>query len=337
MNISDYKGVMVFAERRNGTVQKIAYELLGMGRGIADRLEEPLIAVLVGAGLGDAEAAELIAQGADKVVLIDHPDLGVYMTEPYTKALAKAIEAFRPGIVFIGASTIGRDLAPRVSARARTGLTADCTGLAVEDDTRNLLMTRPAFGGNIMATIVCPAHRPQMSTVRPGVMRKLERNPSRKGEVVRLDIEIGPADRNVEILEVVVEKAVKKNIEEATVLVSGGRGLGNVGNFRKLDALAGELGGLVSASRAVVDAGWTGQERQVGQTGKTVRPDLYLALGISGMIQHIAGMEDSEYIIAVNKNASAPIFEYADLGIVTDANKLVPALVEELREAKAAR
>jgi electron transfer flavoprotein alpha subunit len=337
MNISEYKGVMVFAERRNGAVQKIAYELLGMGRGIADKLEESLVAVLIGAGLSGVEATELIAQGADKVVLIDHPDLGVYMTEPYTKALVKAIGTLKPGIVFIGATTIGRDLAPRASARVKTGLTADCTGLAVEDGTRNLMMTRPAFGGNIMATIICPEHRPQMSTVRPGVMRKLERDPSRKGEVVRLNVEICAADRNVEILEVVAEKAAKKSIEEATVLVSGGRGLGNAENFRRLEALADELGGLVSASRAVVDAGWVGQERQVGQTGKTVRPDLYLALGISGMIQHIAGMEDSEYIVAVNKNAGAPIFEYADLGIVTDANKLVPALVEELREARAAQ
>ncbi len=337
MDISGYKGVMVFAEQRRGQVQKIAYELLGMGRGIADSLEEPLIAVLVGAGLTDAQAAELIYQGADKVVLVDHPELAVYMTEPYTKALVAAIEAFKPGIGFVGATTIGRDLAPRVSARVKTGLTADCTSLEVEDGTRNLMMTRPAFGGNIMATIICPEHRPQMSTVRPGVMRKLERDPSRKGEVVRLPVEILPEDKNVEILEVVVEKAAKKNIEEATVLVSGGRGLGNAENFNRLHVLADELGGLVSASRAVVDSGWAGADRQVGQTGKTVRPDLYIACGISGMIQHIAGMEDSEFIVAVNKNAGAPIFEYADLGIVTDVNKLVPALAEELRAAKAER
>lgn len=336
MNISDYKGVMVFAEQRRGSVQKIAYELLGVGRRIADTLQEPLVALLIGSKLPDSAAKELIAQGADKVVVVDDPALDVYMTEPYAKAMTAAIEAYKPGVVFTGATTIGRDLAPRVSARVKTGLTADCTGLEVEDGTRNLLMTRPAFGGNIMATIVCPEHRPQMSTVRPGVMRKLERDEARAGTVERLDAKITAADLNVEILEVVVEKAEKKNIEEANVLISGGRGLGNLDNFNRLQGIADELGGLVSASRAVVDAGWVGQDRQVGQTGKTVRPDVYFACGISGMIQHIAGMEDSEFIVAINKNAGAPIFEYADIGIVADINKVVPALVEELRAAKAA-
>ncbi|MBU0926804.1 MAG: electron transfer flavoprotein subunit alpha/FixB family protein [Spirochaetes bacterium] len=336
MNISEYKGVMVFAEQRSGQVQKIAYELLGVGRRIADTLGEPLVALLVGSGVTDAQAKDLIAQGADEVLIADDPALAVYMTEPYAKAMTLAIETRKPGIVFTGATTIGRDLAPRVSARVRTGLTADCTGLEVEDGTRNLLMTRPAFGGNIMATIICPEHRPQMSTVRPGVMRKLERDDSRTGTVKRLGLKIEAADKNVEILEAVVEKAAKKSIEEASVLVSGGRGLGTPENFEKLNGVAAELGGLVSASRAVVDAGWVGQDRQVGQTGKTVRPDVYIACGISGMIQHIAGMEDSEFIVAVNKNAGAPIFEYSDIGIVTDVNKLVPALVEELRAVKAA-
>ncbi len=334
MNISDYKGVMVFAEQRGGAIQKIAYELLGVGRGIADTLEEPLIAVLIGSGLEEAQGRDLIAQGADTVLLVDDPGLGVYMTEPYTKALVHAIEACKPGICFVGATTIGRDLAPRVSARVKTGLTADCTSLEVEDGSRNLLMTRPAFGGNIMATIICPEHRPQMSTVRPGVMRKLERDEARAGEIRRLDFALEPEDLNVEILEVVTEKAAKKSIEEASVLVSGGRGLGNPENFKQLKGLAEELGGMVSASRALVDAGWVGAERQVGQTGKTVRPDLYIACGISGMIQHIAGMEDSEFIVAINKKRDAPIFEYADLGIVCDVNKLIPALVEELKQAK---
>jgi electron transfer flavoprotein alpha subunit len=240
-------------------------------------------------------------------------------------------------MVFVGATTIGRDLAPRVSARVKTGLTADCTKLEVEDGTRNLLMTRPAFGGNIMATIVCPEHRPQMSTVRPGVMRKLEREPSRKGEIARFEVSLSPADLNVEILEEVTEKAKKKSIDEASVLVSGGRGLGKNENFEKLYPLAEELGGQVAASRAVVDSGWASADMQVGQTGRTVRPDLYIACGISGMIQHIAGMEDSGYIIAINKNAGAPIFEYADLGIVTDVTKLIPALTEEIKAAKASR
>jgi len=327
---------MVFAEQRRGSVQKIAYELLGVGRRIADTLQEPLVALLIGSKLPDSAAKELIAQGADKVIVVDDPALDVYMTEPYAKAMTKAIDTYKPGIVFTGATTIGRDLAPRVSARVKTGLTADCTGLEIEDGTRNLLMTRPAFGGNIMATIVCPEHRPQMSTVRAGVMRKLERDETRKGTVERLDVKIEAKDKNVEILEVVVEKATKKNIEDANVLISGGRGMGNLDNYNRLQGIADELGGLVSASRAVVDAGWVGQDKQVGQTGKTVRPDVYFACGISGMIQHIAGMEDSEFIVAINKNASAPIFEYADIGIVADINKVVPALVEELKAAKAA-
>ncbi len=337
MDISSYHGVLVFAEQRNGQIQKVVNELLGIGREIADKLEEPLMAVLIGGGLTAAHAADLIAQGADKVIVVDHPDLAVYRTEPYTKALAQVIETFKPGIGFVGATTLGRDLAPRVSARVKTGLTADCTTLEIEDGSRNLLMTRPAFGGNIMATIICPEHRPQMSTVRPGVMRKLERDERRTGEVIPFSVDLGPNDLNVEVLEVVTEQATLKNIEEAHVLVAGGRGVGTLENFGRLQGLASELGGMVAASRAAVDAGWVGQESQVGQTGKTVRPDLYIACGISGMIQHIAGMEESEFIVAVNKKADAPIFEYADLGIVTDVNRLVPALVEELKLAKAER
>ncbi len=335
MDISSYHGVLVFAEQRNGQIQKVVFELLGIGREIADRLEEPLTAVLIGSGLTEAHSADLIAQGADRVILVDHPHLEIYRTEPYTKALAQVIEAFKPGIGFVGATTLGRDLAPRVSARVKTGLTADCTSLEIEDGSRNLLMTRPAFGGNIMATIICPEHRPQMSTVRPGVMRKRERDDQRKGEVLVFSPELGPDDLNVEILEVVTERATLKNIEEASVLVAGGRGMGSGDNFGRLQGLATELGGMVAASRAAVDEGWVGSESQVGQTGKTVRPDLYIACGISGMIQHIAGMEDSQYIVAVNKKMDAPIFEYADLGIVTDVNQLLPALVEELRLAKA--
>lgn len=335
MDISGYKGVMVFAEQRRGAVQNVAYELLGAGRAIADALDEPLIALLAGSGLGEEPARELAAYGADLVVVVEHPSLARYLTEPYVKAVMAAVERYKPGIVFFGATTIGRDLAPRVSARAATGLTADCTALAVDDASRNLLMTRPAFGGNIMATIVCPEHRPQMSTVRPGVMRRLERDPKRPLRVERVEPAFDGSDLAVEILEEVVEKAQKKRIEEASVLVAGGRGMGSPENFMKLDGLADALGGLVAASRAAVDAGWAPQDRQVGQTGKTVRPDLYLACGISGMIQHIAGMEDSEFIVAVNKNKDAPIFEYADLGVVTDVSKFVPALEEELRAARA--
>lgn len=335
MDISSYQGVLVFAEQRGGCIQKVAYELLGAGRGIADQLQEPLVAILVGHGLTAAHCEDLIAHGADRVITVDHAELAVYRTGPYTKALTQVIEAFRPGIVLVGATTVGRDLAPRVSARVRTGLTADCTSLAVEDGTRNLLMTRPAFGGNIMATILCSEHRPQMSTVRPGVMRSLPVDGARKGEVVHFQVEIAPKDVDTEVLETVTETVTRKNIEEASVLVAGGRGLGNAENFARLRGLASELGGLVAASRGAVDAGWAPHEAQVGQTGKTVRPDLYLACGISGMIQHIAGMEGSGYIVAVNTKADAPIFAYADLGIVTDATRFVPALIEELRLAKA--
>ena len=334
MNISEYRGVMVFAEQRRGEIQKVAFELLGAGRGIADTLQEPLIAVLAGTCLTDAQAAGLIAHGADRVILVDDPRLGVYMTEPFTKALTAVISAEKPGIVFFGATTIGRDLAPRVSARLKTGLTADCTALAIDDASRNLLMTRPAFGGNIMATIICPEHRPQMSTVRPGVMRRLEADTARTGETIRFACKIEQSDVNVEIIEEVVQKEEKKNIEDASVLIAGGRGLGNPENFQSLQNLAEMLGGQVAASRAVVDAGWTSQDKQVGQTGKTVRPDLYLACGISGMIQHVAGMEESGFIVAVNKNKDAPIFAYADVGIVTDVNRLLPALQEELNRAR---
>jgi len=335
MNISEYRGVMVFAEQRRGEIQKVAFELLGAGRVIADNLQEPLLAVLAGANLSEQQAHSLIAHGADRVILIDDPRLAIYMTEPYTKVLSAVIETEKPGIAFFGATTIGRDLAPRVSARVKTGLTADCTSLQIDDASRNLLMTRPAFGGNIMATIICPEHRPQMATVRPGVMRRLEADASRSGEIIRVDSRLTDDDINVEIIEEVIQKAEKKNIEDAAILIAGGRGLGNPENFKSLEALAEALNGQVAASRAVVDAGWVAQDKQVGQTGKTVRPDLYLACGISGMIQHVAGMEESGFIVAVNKNKSAPIFEYADIGIVTDVNRLIPALQEELNQARA--
>jgi len=348
---NDYRGVLVFAERRGYEVQKIAFELLGAGRELADNLGEPLVALLAGSGIEEAEAKSLVAAGADEVILVDRPELAVYLTEPFAATLTAVIRDKKPSICLVGATTIGRDLAPRVAARVGTGLTADCTALAIDPESHNLLMTRPAFGGNLLATIVCPEHRPQMSTVRPGVMRSLDPDPTRTGKISRFDhgtsgVAVAGANgtekcpktigigNKITILETASAKVEKKNIEEASILVSGGRGLGSPENFDKLNELARALGGMVSASRAVVDSGWIGQDRQVGQTGKTVRPDLYLACGISGMIQHIAGMEDSDYIIAVNKNPEAPIFNYADLGIVTDVNKLIPALIEEIRAAK---
>lgn len=333
MDINAYKGVWVFAEQREGVLQKVSLELLGKGRELAETLGVSVTAVLLGDQVKDL-AQELIYFGADEVLLAEDPMLKLYSTEPYTKVFSQVVNERKPEIVLFGATALGRDLAPRVSARVHTGLTADCTSLDIDEETKNLLQTRPAFGGNIMATIICPDFRPQMSTVRPGVMIKLERDESRQGEIIICPTDLEPSDMNVEIIEVVKETKEKINIEDASVLVSGGRGLSNKENFVILDGLAKELKGIVSGSRAVVDAGWIERDRQVGQTGKTVRPVLYLACGISGAIQHLAGMEESDYIVAINKNASAPIFDVADLGIIGDVNKIIPALEEALRQAK---
>lgn len=331
--MSEYKGVFVFVEQRDKEIQKVSLELIGKANELAEKLGEEVTAVLLGDGVKD-QANELLYYGADSVIVIEDKVLDIYTTEPYTKALTKVVDEKKPNVFMFGATAIGRDLAPRVSARVHTGLTADCTTLDVDDETRNLLMTRPAFGGNIMATIICPDHRPQMSTVRPGVMIMNDRDDKRTGNVEEIKVEFTPEDVNVEILEIVKETAEKVNIEDANILVSGGRGIGNAEGFKILGELAEEVGGQVSASRACVDAGWIDRNQQVGQTGKTVRPGAYFACGISGAIQHLAGMEESEFIIAINKDAGAPIFEVADLGIVGDINKVVPALVEELKNIK---
>ncbi|WP_432406805.1 electron transfer flavoprotein subunit alpha/FixB family protein [Wukongibacter sp. M2B1] len=333
MNIAEYKGVFVFVEQRDGEVQRVSLELIGKGKEIADKLGETVTAVMLGKDI-KSKADMLIHNGADEVIYVDDEALGIYMTEPYTKALTKVINERKPEIFLIGATAIGRDLAPRVSARVHTGLTADCTSLDIDEETRNLLMTRPAFGGNIMATIICPDHRPQMSTVRPGVMQLFEKDENRTGKIEEFEVGFSKEDMNVEVLEIVKETKQKINIEEANVLISGGRGIGKPENFEILKELAVGLDGQVSASRAVVDAGWIDRDHQVGQTGKTVRPDLYIACGISGAIQHLAGMEESDFIVAINKDAGAPIFEVADVGIVGDINKVVPALIEELEAAK---
>ena len=336
MNIDEYNGVWVFAEQREGILQKVSLELLGKGRSLADTMNVKLTAVLLGDDVAHL-AEELIAYGADQVHLGEDPLMSLYTTEPYTKVFSQLIQSYKPEIILIGATALGRDLAPRVSARVHTGLTADCTSLDIDEESGNLLQTRPAFGGNIMATIICPDFRPQMATVRPGVMIKMERDSGRKGEIIPCETRLSPGDLNIEILEVVKESREKVNIEDANVLISGGRGLAHKDNFALLESLAGELKGVVSGSRAVVDAGWIERDRQVGQTGKTVRPNLYVACGISGAIQHLAGMEESDFIVAINKNATAPIFEVADLGIVGDVHKIVPALEEALRHEKRAK
>ncbi len=334
MNLEDYKGVWVFVEQVDKKVQKVSLELLGEGRRIADKLNTDVTAVILGKDI-KCESNLLCAYGADKVIVVEDKRLDIYTTEPYTKVLSNLINERKPEVVLIGASSLGRDLAPRVSARIHTGLTADCTLLEVEEDTRNLLMTRPAFGGNIMATIICPDHRPQMATVRGGVMKTIEKDESRTCEIIEVASNLVDEDVNIEILEIVKEEKQTVNIDDAKILVSGGRGVGNTKDkFDKLEELASVLGGSVSGSRASVDAGTIEQSRQVGQTGKTVRPELYIACGISGAIQHVAGMEESELIVAINKNADAPIFEVADVGIVGDLHKVVPELIEELKEFK---
>jgi len=336
LNISEYKGVFVYIEQREGVVQKVSFELLGKGRELADKLSVKLTAVILGYNIKNT-TKELISYGSDEVLYVDDKALELYINEPYTKAFSKIIQEKKPEVVLVGATTIGRDLAPRVSSRIYTGLTADCTSLDIEDETNNLLMTRPAFGGNILATIICPDFRPQMSTVRPGVMIKCEKDELRKGLIQEFKVEFKPEDTNVKILEVVKVEKEKVNIEDANILVSGGRGMGSPDNFAMLQELAYELKGEVSCSRAVVDAGWIDRNHQVGQTGKTVRPGVYFACGISGAIQHLAGMEESEFIVAINKNAGAPIFEVADLGIVGDINKVIPELIKEIKNIKSKR
>ena len=332
MNLQDYKDVFVFAEQRDGVIQNVALELLGKARELADANNEKVVAILLGKDI-KGKAQELIASGADKVLVVDHDLLATYLTEPYTQAITQIIKEQKHSILLIGATTIGRDLGPRVSARNVTGLTADATKLEISDDeAHEFRMTRPAFGGNLMATILCKQHRPQMSTVRPGVMQKMPADPSRKGEIVDYKVQFDEQKINrVKIIKTVKEEKVITDISQAKILVSGGRGVGTKDGFSKLEALAKELKGEVSSSRAMVDAGVMDQSRQVGQTGKTVRPNLYLACGISGAIQHLAGMEESELIIAINKDKFAPIFSVADLGIVGDLHKIVPMLTERLK------
>ena len=327
------KDVYVLAEQRDGVIQKVSIELIGKATELAADLGQKVVAVLLGSNIKD-KADILVKHGADKVIVVDDPMLAEYVTEPYAKALYEVIKANEPEIVLYGATSIGRDLAPRVSARVHTGLTADCTKLAINEETKLLHMTRPAFGGNIMATIVCKNHRPQMATVRPGVMAALAKDETRTGEVVNFKVDFVPADMNVEIIEEVKETKKAVDITEAKVLVSGGRGIGSADFVPVLQEAADVLGGVVTGSRPVIEAGWLDKDRQVGQTGKTVRPDLYLACGISGAIQHVAGMESSEVVISINKDDNAAIFSVSDLGVVGDVKVILPKLVEALKKVK---
>jgi electron transfer flavoprotein alpha subunit len=351
MALEDYKGVYIFAQQVDGKISPIALELLGKARDLAKDLDnKDVTAILLGYQLSDALVDELGAYGADKVIVVDNPELKDYRTEPYADAIQAIVKEFKPEILLVGATAIGRDLGPRVSAKIHTGLTADCTKLDIgdfplvaipghEDEQKHkqLLMTRPAFGGNTIATIACPDYRPQMATVRPGVMQKITPDKNHKAEKITFAPDLTPNSCYTEILKIVKEVSTVADIQAAKILVSGGRGVGSPENFKILDDLAAVLGGTVSCSRAVVDAGWKPKDMQVGQTGKTVRPHVYFAIGISGAIQHVAGMEDSDIIIAINKDENAPIFDVADYGIVGDLNKIVPLLTKKISEFLAAK
>jgi len=330
---SQYQGVWIFAEQKEGTVAGVTLELLGEGRKLADCLGSPLSAVLLGKQMDEA-ARELFYYGADRVFLADSPQLENFSEDPYTEVMVEIIQEHKPAVILLGATTIGRSLAPRVAARLQTGLTADCTGLAIDEESKNLLQTRPAFGGNLMATILCPNRRPQMATVRPKVFPPARRDESRSGEPVKIDYSARRLPQRTELLEIIKEAGQSVNLAEADIVVSGGRGLGDPKNFDLIKELADVLGGAVGASRAVVDAGWIPYPHQVGQTGKTVCPKIYIACGIHGAVQHLAGMQSSDIIVAVNKNPEAPIFNVADYGIVGDVCEVIPALTREIKKMR---
>ncbi|MBU1862519.1 MAG: electron transfer flavoprotein subunit alpha [Candidatus Omnitrophica bacterium] len=331
--LTAYKGVWIFCEQKKGVVQSISYELLGEGRRLADRLGVELSSILLGHAI--VKADDLIQRGADKVYVVDAPVLENYQDEPYTNVCVDLIEEHKPEIVLIGATTIGRSLAPRIATKLRTGLTADCTSLDIDDETRNLLQTRPAFGGNIMATILCTDYRPQMATVRHKVMKEALIDKKRKGQVILKEYQKKSpslASRTT-IIETVEELSSTINIAEADIIVTGGRGIGKTENFSMIEELAKTIGGAVGASRATVDAGWIPYSHQVGQTGKTVCPKVYIACGISGQIQHLIGMQSSKIIVAINKDPNAPIFKIATYGIVGDVCEVVPALTKAFKKA----
>ena len=346
MGLEEYKGVYIYAQQVDNKLSDIAFELVGKAKELAADLNTEVTAVLLGSNV-KALATELGEYGADKVIVVDNPALETYRTEPYAQALVSVINEYKPEIMLVGATAIGRDLGPTVSARVKTGLTADCTKLEIGDFPINampgqeqkhnqLLMTRPAFGGNTIATIACPDNRPQMATVRPGVMQKLPKEAGRAAEVIEFNPTLEENNRYVEIMDIVKAVGNVENIMDAKVLVSGGRGVGSAENFEMLRDLASCFkGGMVSCSRAAVENGWLVQHYQVGQTGKTVRPQIYFAIGISGAIQHVAGMEESDLIIAINKDEDAPIFDVADYGLVGDLKKIVPQLTAALKEANA--
>jgi electron transfer flavoprotein alpha subunit len=329
-----YRGVWIFVEQSEGEPDKVSWELLGKGRELAANLGVELSAIVIGDNVAHL-CSEAFAYGADQVYLLEAPIFKFYRTEVYLKGVCHLVEKYHPEVVLMGATGLGRDLAGAVATELKTGLTADCTGLSI-DDKRNLMQTRPAFGGNIMATIMCDRYRPQMATVRPHVMTMPERLEGASGAIIRESCPIREEDILVKVLEVISDKKGQGQIDiaGADFIISGGRGLMGKENFAMLQELADELGGVVGASRSAVDAGWMPQERQVGQTGKTVRPKIYIACGISGAIQHLVGMQDSDTVIAINRDREAPIFEVATYGIVGDLFQVIPAITQRLRELK---
>jgi len=325
-----YKDIWIFAEQRKNEIAPVVFELLGKGRELAEQLECKLVAVLLGHNIVEC-SKELIAHGADEVIVVDDPRLKDFLDLPYAKTLTELANKYKPEIILSGASVMGRSFIPRVAVKLHTGLTADCTGLEIDPDTTNLLQTRPAFGGNILATIVTPNHLPQMSTVRHKVMDALEKDESRKGTVIKETIDFSELKDDTKFLEFVKDESQMVNLVEADLVVTGGRGLKNKDNFVIIENLAKVLNGAIGASRASVDADWISYPHQVGQTGKTIKPKIYIAVGISGAIQHLAGMQSSDYIIAINKDPDAPIFKVADLGLVGDLFEIVPQITKKLR------
>lgn len=334
MDKNDYKGVWVYIEQFDGKARNVSHELLGQGRILADAMGQELAGVIIGDNVADL-ARDAFASGADKVYLVEGSEFKHYSTDGYTITMTDLINTYKPSVVLMGATNDGRDLGPRVAGRVGTGLTADCTNLGIDEATGYVAWTRPAFGGNIMATILCPDHRPQMGTVRPKVFKRPEQDFSRTGEIVRVASKVKAGDIRTKLIELIKVGTASCNLEEAEIIVSGGRGMGKPENFSLIEELANVLGGTVGSSRAAVDAGWIPALHQVGQTGKTVGPKVYFACGISGAIQHVAGMSSSDLVIAINKDPEAPIFKMADYGIVGDVMEVIPALVEEFKKIKA--
>lgn len=336
MDKSEYRGIWVYIEQAAGQAKNVGHELLGQACKLAEVLQQEVAAVVIGDNVAHL-ASEAFASGAQKVYLVEGEEYRHYTTDAYTIAFTDLIETYKPNVVLLGATTDGRDFGPRIACKVGTGLTADCTDISIDEGTGLIAWTRPAFGGNIMATILCPEHRPQIGTIRPKVFKRPEPDQSKNGEVIRVTSKVSPEDIRTKVIETIeMCNATSCNLEEAEIIVSGGRGMGKPENFKLVEELAAVLGGAVGASRAVVDAGWKPAMHQIGQTGKTVGPKVYFACGISGALQHVAGMSSSDIVIAINKDADAPIFKMADYGIVGEVEKVLPALIDEFKKIKQA-